>query len=98
MRGPAWLVLPTFNEAENLERIVTAARGVLTAAAAVLAMIPLSRSWSTPSSTAAWHPPSEMIPTFAPFCFWICGAGSDFAPPPGGASFTLLPFGTSLRR
>ena len=33
MRGPAWLVLPTFNEAENLERIVTAARGVLTAAA-----------------------------------------------------------------
>jgi dolichol-phosphate mannosyltransferase len=34
MRGPAWLVLPTFNEAENLERIVIAARGVLTAAAA----------------------------------------------------------------
>ena len=34
MRGPAWLVLPTFNEAENLERIVTAARGVLAAAAA----------------------------------------------------------------
>ncbi len=29
MRGPAWLVLPTFNEAENLERIVTAARAVL---------------------------------------------------------------------
>jgi dolichol-phosphate mannosyltransferase len=33
MRGPAWLVLPTFNEAENLERIVTAARGVLATAA-----------------------------------------------------------------
>jgi dolichol-phosphate mannosyltransferase len=33
MRGPAWLVLPTFNEAENLERIVVAARGVLAAAA-----------------------------------------------------------------
>ena len=33
MRGPSWLVLPTFNEAENLERIVAAARGVLTAAA-----------------------------------------------------------------
>jgi dolichol-phosphate mannosyltransferase len=29
MRGPAWLVLPTFNEAENLERIVVAARPVL---------------------------------------------------------------------
>jgi len=29
MRGPAWLVLPTFNEAENLERIVSAARAVL---------------------------------------------------------------------
>ena len=29
MRGPAWLVLPTFNEAENLERIVGAARAVL---------------------------------------------------------------------
>ena len=27
MRGPAWLVLPTYNEAENLERIVAAARG-----------------------------------------------------------------------
>jgi len=33
MRGPAWLVLPTFNEAENLERIVSAALGVLAAAA-----------------------------------------------------------------
>jgi dolichol-phosphate mannosyltransferase len=33
MRGPAWLVLPTFNEAENLERIVAAARGVLAGAA-----------------------------------------------------------------
>lgn len=33
MRGPAWLVLPTFNEAENLERVVTAARAVLTQAA-----------------------------------------------------------------
>ena len=29
MRGPAWLVLPTFNEAENLDRIVAAARAVL---------------------------------------------------------------------
>jgi dolichol-phosphate mannosyltransferase len=33
MRGPAWLVLPTFNEAENLERIVAAAREVLARAA-----------------------------------------------------------------
>lgn len=34
MRGPAWLVLPTFNEAENLERIVAAARATLADAAA----------------------------------------------------------------
>ena len=33
MRGPAWLVLPTFNEAENLERIVAAARAALSSAA-----------------------------------------------------------------
>ncbi len=33
MRGPAWLVLPTFNEAENLEAIVDAARAVLEPAA-----------------------------------------------------------------
>ena len=33
MRGPAWLVLPTFNEAENLDRIVAAARAVLADAA-----------------------------------------------------------------
>ena len=33
MRGPAWLVLPTYNEAENLERIVAAARAVLADAA-----------------------------------------------------------------
>jgi dolichol-phosphate mannosyltransferase len=32
MTGPAWLVLPTFNEAENLETAVTAARRVLGAA------------------------------------------------------------------
>ncbi len=31
--GPAWLILPTYNEAENLERIVTAALGVLNDAA-----------------------------------------------------------------
>ena len=29
MTGPAWLVLPTFNEAENLETVVAAARRVL---------------------------------------------------------------------
>ena len=29
MTGPAWLVLPTFNEAENLETVVRAARRVL---------------------------------------------------------------------
>lgn len=29
MSGPVWLVLPTYNEAENLERIVGAARAVL---------------------------------------------------------------------
>jgi len=33
MTGPAWLVLPTFNEAENLETVVAAARRVLGAAA-----------------------------------------------------------------
>ena len=31
--GPAWLVLPTFDEADNIERILRAAHGVLTAAA-----------------------------------------------------------------
>jgi dolichol-phosphate mannosyltransferase len=31
--GPAWLVLPTYNEAENLERIITASLGVLNDAA-----------------------------------------------------------------
>src|SRR4051812_37383045 len=33
MPGPPWLVLPTYNEAENLETVVTAARSVLAAAA-----------------------------------------------------------------
>jgi dolichol-phosphate mannosyltransferase len=33
MTGPAWLVLPTFNEAENLDTVVAAARRVLSAAA-----------------------------------------------------------------
>src|SRR5689334_1308044 len=33
MPGPAWLVLPTFNEAENLETVVAAARRVLGEAA-----------------------------------------------------------------
>src|SRR4051795_12648475 len=33
MTGPAWLVLPTFNEAENLETVVAAARRVLREAA-----------------------------------------------------------------
>jgi dolichol-phosphate mannosyltransferase len=33
MTGPAWLVLPTFNEAENLETVVAAARRVLAGAA-----------------------------------------------------------------
>jgi dolichol-phosphate mannosyltransferase len=33
MPGPPWLVLPTYNEAENLETAVTAARSVLAAAA-----------------------------------------------------------------
>jgi dolichol-phosphate mannosyltransferase len=35
-RGPAWLVLPTYNEAENLERIVAAVRAKLPASAQVL--------------------------------------------------------------
>jgi dolichol-phosphate mannosyltransferase len=34
MSGPSWLILPTFNEAENLERVVAAARDTLHAAAA----------------------------------------------------------------
>src|SRR4029079_15311662 len=33
MPGPPWLVLPTYNEAENLDTVVTAARSVLAAAA-----------------------------------------------------------------
>jgi dolichol-phosphate mannosyltransferase len=33
MPGPPWLVLPTFNEAENLDAVVARARGVLAAAA-----------------------------------------------------------------
>jgi dolichol-phosphate mannosyltransferase len=33
MPGPPWLVLPTYNEAENLETVVAAARSVLAAAA-----------------------------------------------------------------
>jgi len=33
MTRPAWLVLPTFNEAQNLDAVVTAARRVLAAAA-----------------------------------------------------------------
>jgi dolichol-phosphate mannosyltransferase len=33
MTGPAWLVLPTFNEVQNLDAVVTAARRVLAAAA-----------------------------------------------------------------
>jgi dolichol-phosphate mannosyltransferase len=33
MPGPPWLVLPTYNEAENLEAVVGAARAVLAAAA-----------------------------------------------------------------
>jgi dolichol-phosphate mannosyltransferase len=33
MNGPAWLILPTFNEAENLDAVVAAARRVLSAAA-----------------------------------------------------------------
>ena len=33
MPGPPWLVLPTYNEAENLETVVAAARAVLAAAA-----------------------------------------------------------------
>ena len=33
MPGPPWLVLPTYNEAENLETVVGAARAVLAAAA-----------------------------------------------------------------
>ena len=33
MPGPPWLILPTYNEAENLEAVVVAARAVLRAAA-----------------------------------------------------------------
>ena len=33
MTGPAWLILPTFNEAENLDAVVAAALRVLSAAA-----------------------------------------------------------------
>jgi len=35
-RGPAWLVLPTYNEAENVEALVEAARASLPASARVL--------------------------------------------------------------
>src|SRR6476646_5857337 len=33
MPGPPWLILPTFNEAENIATVVTAARRVLAEAA-----------------------------------------------------------------
>src|SRR5919199_5847810 len=33
MPGPPWLILPTYDEAENLEPVVAAARATLTAAA-----------------------------------------------------------------
>jgi dolichol-phosphate mannosyltransferase len=36
LRGPAWLVLPTYNEADNIEPIVTAARANLPADARIL--------------------------------------------------------------
>jgi dolichol-phosphate mannosyltransferase len=35
-RGPAWLVLPTYNEAENIDAFVTAARAKLPASAQLL--------------------------------------------------------------
>src|ERR1700712_2180377 len=35
-RGPAWLVLPTYNEAENIEPFVAAARSNLPADARIL--------------------------------------------------------------
>lgn len=35
-RGPAWLVLPTYNEADNLERFVEAVRAVLPGSARIL--------------------------------------------------------------
>src|ERR1700742_5290579 len=35
-RGPAWLVLPTYNEAENIEPFVAAVRSNLPAAARIL--------------------------------------------------------------
>jgi dolichol-phosphate mannosyltransferase len=35
-RGPAWLVLPTYNEADNIESLVTAARESLPASARIL--------------------------------------------------------------
>jgi dolichol-phosphate mannosyltransferase len=33
MRGPPWLILPTYNEAENIEPVIAAARATLAAAA-----------------------------------------------------------------
>jgi dolichol-phosphate mannosyltransferase len=36
LEGPAWLVLPTYNEAENLEQLVEAARAKLPASAQIL--------------------------------------------------------------
>ncbi len=36
IREPAWLILPTYNEAENIERFVAAVRGVLPDSARIL--------------------------------------------------------------
>jgi len=51
MSGPAWLILPTFNEAENIEAIVAAA-GAQLAAAAGRGRVSGRRTW--PAFAMPW--------------------------------------------
>lgn len=53
VNGPAWLVLPTFDEAENLERMVTAVLPELEAAAADLGVTVLVVDDDSPDGTGA---------------------------------------------
>ena len=54
MTGPAWLVLPTFNEAENLDTVVAAARRVLGARPRPRASACWSSTTTRPTAPAPW--------------------------------------------
>ena len=57
MQGTAWLVLPTFNEAENLEAIVDAARGAGLSAPAPVSAAPAPLASAPAPASAAPAPP-----------------------------------------